>query len=506
MAWIFSGNTLADGVDSEKIPFIPLGEADSIDDQDIVSTTSQSLTKSWRPIYLKILGHCTNFGRELLPSFVVSNIKAKKLEPEKRKLHPTAFLDGIRGFACLFVVFFHLVYAWYPRHHYGFGYPGDGKNHYIIQLPIIKVIYSGASMVHVFFVVSGFALSYKSLKLLRNGSIDTALQSLVSSAFRRPFRIFLPPLTSTFIIVLLVRFGAYEPARPYAYDDQVIPDVHEDHVERFATFWEQLRHWVYHSHEMCGLFRWSRRNPYDGHLWTIPVEFHQSMLLFFTVLTLSFLRPVIRTILLASLAVYAAYVDPGPTLCFYAGMLTAELWLITSSRTTPSLTESRRKTILTRIEAAIWWIIFLAGLYLDSNSDYWEATPGYSFLARLHTNRDFWHTTGAFFIVFSASNSASIQKLFTNSFAQYLGKISYAVYLVHGMFLHTLVYILLPKVWEYTGKDTLAQYELGWGLVVALFLPCVIWAADLFWRWVDIPAVKFARKVEEMCSIRKGGR
>lgn len=50
-----------------------------------------------------------------------------------------------------------------------------------------------------------------------------------------------------------------------------------------------------------------------------------------------------------------------------------------------------------------------------------------------------------------------------------------------------------------TGIDPRWRFELGF-FFAALIITCeVIWAADVFWRLVDIPAVRFARWLETKC-------
>jgi len=85
-----------------------------------------------------------------------------------RTLYPTSYLDGLRGVAALFVVFNHYVAQYFPYITYGW-MSGDGSdsvrgyNNRLVQLPIIRAIYSGTFMVTIFFVISGYVLSHKAL-------------------------------------------------------------------------------------------------------------------------------------------------------------------------------------------------------------------------------------------------------------------------------------------------------------------------------------------------------
>jgi hypothetical protein len=54
----------------------------------------------------------------------------------------------------------------------------------------------------------------------------------------------------------------------------------------------------------------------------------------------------------------------------------------------------------------------------------------------------------------------------------------------------------MPNIWLITGKETDAQFCFGLLIGYAICLPVSIWAADMFWRAVDVPSVKFSRWLE----------
>lgn len=61
---------------------------------------------------------------------------------------------------------------------------------WFIRLPIIRLLISGPPQVYIFFVVSGYAISHKALKLVHQGRAADAGTSLFSSIFRRHPRLF----------------------------------------------------------------------------------------------------------------------------------------------------------------------------------------------------------------------------------------------------------------------------------------------------------------------------
>jgi hypothetical protein len=142
-----------------------------------------------------------SFILALAPSFFQSSYEYNT------KLHPTSWLDGLRGFAALFVYFAHYILVWYPT--LDKGYASGPDEYYIAQLPYIRVIFSGFGMVCLFFVISGYVLSYSSLQKIRNGDLPALFDTLASSVFRRWLRLFLPIFVSTFITMLIARAGLW---------------------------------------------------------------------------------------------------------------------------------------------------------------------------------------------------------------------------------------------------------------------------------------------------------
>lgn len=205
----------------------------------------------------------------LLPSFVQDSIRPSLKSDSGKPLHPTAWLDGMRGLAALFVFVQHLSY---PIHDvFSAWTPEQGYNHFL-RLPLIRFFYDGAFMVAIFFVLSGYALSYKPVKQMRNGETDTLVQTLSSSVFRRAIRLYLPCFASTLLIVLSLRLGLYEWTRTIANDPVRLPASREIHFPRTKTTSEQMLNWARTMLVFINPFN-PVRLALDTHLWTIPIEF-----------------------------------------------------------------------------------------------------------------------------------------------------------------------------------------------------------------------------------------
>ena len=104
-------------------------------------------------------------------------------------------------------------------------------------------------------------------------------------------------------------------------------------------------------------------------------------------------------------------------------------------------------------------------------------------------------------IVYSTSNLAFVQRFFTSAPIQYLGEISYSMYIVHGAVTRSIGFGLMNLTWGIYGLNTEPAKAFGWSVGAAVTIVVTIWVADIFMRAVDIPVVKFAKRFEEKCTV-----
>ena len=458
----------------------------------------------------------------LLPSFLLPAIHGTP--STTAKISPTAWLDGMRGWAAFFVFLRHFEFAYFRKGAFVYGTIEDpnypNANRHLLQLPILRLINAGEAMVCIFFVVSGYTLSLKSLKLIRQSSHGQLLHALASSIFRRPFRLFLPCIASTAIIFICLRIGVFDYPNLIAEDEATFRYVfwgwaHEPQPHVFATFQEQFWNYCEATKGLLNIMtheHWPSHG-YDIHLWTIPVEFRCSMVLFLTIAGLAMVRTRVRLITVAALVVCSFQFDVFELGLFWGGMLLAELNLIREEKASANewvdeeMSAFRIKSKRQEEENSdtIWYCLFILSLLLLSfPPEKAQFAPIYSTLLewspsglRPSERHRFWTSIGAMLLIWSTNNNETLQKPFSCALGRYLGNISYALYLMHGLVNRTLGYSTVFNVWEnITGKETPAQYQTGVVLGGLVVVPATIWVADLFWRYVDLPMVRFARSIE----------
>jgi peptidoglycan/LPS O-acetylase OafA/YrhL len=451
----------------------------------------------------------------LLPSFLQPRVFSHAAV-HSRRLHPTAYLDGLRGLAALFVVFCHWSYTSFVVAE-GWGY--QGRNYNILRLPIVRLFYTGPAMVAIFFVVSGYALSLKPLKLVRSKSDDgggSLVRALGSSVFRRGIRLFVPTAASTLLVVFMIRIGLYEWTREFAGDRRYVRYPQEEHYRRLGTTWEQLRDWMWQMFYFVRVWGWEKfggSTGLDQHLWTIPVEFRASMYLFLAMIGTAGLKPWARRVTVVGLMCFTYRSDRWDMLLFFAGMLLAEWDLArgahgAESSLLPNNVSLPRPRRVEQAVAGMWVAVGIVGLFLLSQpNEGHEDTPGWVFLSSLipewWSEKDrYWQSIGAVLLLLCVAHSPTTWQLLLNTrIVQYFGKISYAIYLMHGPVLHTAGFALQRWAWGITGVRGLA-YNLGFMLSSVLVMPLLVWVADVFWRLVDAPVVRFARWLEGKCSVQ----
>ncbi|TVY48819.1 hypothetical protein LOCC1_G001665 [Lachnellula occidentalis] len=506
MSYTSSTQTTLSGDDSQKMghDYDPQALLAAVNDNTAKHSHNTVSTSSAMRILQKVM-----FG--LLPSFVQRRVRPTATK--QQRLHPTSYLDGLRGVASFIVFMGHYTeenLGWFAE---PYGLYEDDAPSSPLQLPGIRVLYSARPMVHIFFIISGYVLAYKPVKQIHAQQFSALAGTLSSSVFRRALRLFLPSIIVSFTMALNLHFGLS--------DDR--------YATRIVQFSAQMRDWL----SMC----WSLLNAswdvnvlaspelrYNPALWTIPIEFAQSLLLFTVLLGLSHCVAQIRLILLAGIMAFCFYGGHLYSVEFLGGMFIAEMTLLhdaslftpmSSPTTLPKhvLDEKLEKaecgpTIIERLSQTFWTANLLSGIFIGSwTNAHPEEVWGIAYL-NAHTPQPYdgqrvWFCLGAFQIVLACTQLKYLQRLFTTPVALYLGTISYALYLTHNLCLTILEPRIGPAINMYIGKATFWGRHLNWAVGLAVYLPTIICVADLFWRLVDAPTVKFARWVEGKCVAEK---
>lgn len=431
----------------------------------------------------------------------------------QQPLRPTAYLDGLRGFAA-FLVYWQHHQLWAHQHiqdrdqeifENAWGYRG---HYHLATFYGTRLFFTGGHLaVATFYVISGYVLIIKSLQLMQAGQHHRVGEVVASALFRRWFRLYLPLIVTTFAYVTSWHlFGIWNAQ-----------------TEPLPTYREEVWNWYCEFKNFSFLFKEGALWPsYNGHLWSIPLEMRGSVIAYVAALTLARATTKARLLCQVGLIFYFLYVsDAWYGAVFISGMLQADLDLL-ARRPEPN---SGFPTFLRRLEpyktrifsGLLLVAFFFSGVPSHSNSmDELRESPGWYYLSFLKPQavfdpKWFFLAISANCIVAATPRMPWMRRFFEGNFCQYLGRISFALYLVHGPVLLTLGDRLYSAV-GYSAPYARNREMLAWwidrfplhtggpmGLEPAflvphiILLPVTLGLADFVTKTVDEPSVRFSQ-------------
>lgn len=370
---------------------------------------------------------------------------------------------------------------------------------------MIRTFFTGGHFaVSVFFIISGYVLSAKPLALIHANEYIKLGDNLASALFRRWLRLFLPIIVVTFLYMTSWHlFGIWT----------VSP-------EHQPTYREELWNWYKEFKSFSFLFRTGGEGwfTYDFPTWSIPVEFKGSIAVYTALMAFSRCTKNARLLGSLGLIFYFMYIADGwYGAMFIAGMLLCELDLLARNNELPSFLQR-----LDPYKKPIYYLLFAVSILLGgipshtSDIEVLRASPGWKTLSYLtpqacYDYKWFFLFWAAIFLVSSIPRIWWLKAFFECRFNQYLGHISFALYLVHG----PIIWTLGDRLYVATGwyREAHEIYTPHWinrfalskggplGLEPSFLAPHIIllpfsfWIAEIVTKLVDEPTVNFGRWV-----------
>jgi peptidoglycan/LPS O-acetylase OafA/YrhL len=427
--------------------------------------------------------------------------KSNSAQPEK--LRPTAYLDGLRGFAAFLVYWHHHeLWAHVPVQlvalESSFGFEG---HHYFAALPGVRNFFHGGHFaVAVFFVISGYVLSAKPISLIHAGDQAKLADNLGSALFRRWLRLYIPVICTTFVYMTIVHaFGIWiDGLKPKANYFMAVWDWYAE-IKNFS--------FIFHTGKVGWL-------SYNFHLWSIPTEFKGSIVIYTSLLAFSRCTKNARLWCEAGLVFYFMYIVDG-WFCalFTSGMLLNDLEQLAAKDELPAFFDRFRPYKKAIFSAMLALAIYLGGCPAHQ-SDVYELrkNPGWYLLSFIKPQAVFdvkWFFLfwASVFLVASTPHISWLKRFFETRFCQYLGRVSFSLYLVHG----PVLWMIGDRLYAAVGwpKDSRFINIPQWvnafplpkagplGLEVAflvphlILLPLTFYLAEVVTRAFDEPSVRF---------------
>lgn len=382
------------------------------------------------------------------------------------------YLEGLRGVAALIVVIFHFLRCFFPASINGNPSTAHLPFETLIALSPFYLIYSGTFYVAIFFILSGFVLSY-------NFFSTHSVKNVISSASRRYTRLALPVLVTSSIYYLMLQTGAFQ-ADYYQHLAQV---THSDNFHNRYNF--EFGFWDMLEHSIFSVFFEFNQAKYNNVLWTMPYEFYGSMIIFSFLLV--FGKSKFRLVGYTALLLFLFVVIKKPEfIAFVFGMILSDLHV-----------NGRLEKLKTHFSKYILLILgcYLAGFndyleprFLQSSSHAWMLSS-LNFFKTLYVPGRLLIIIGASIILLSILSSKRLQSLFSNRFCVFLGKISFTLYLSHYVVLFSvscLAFDWLRASFSYSSASLIS---------FIISMPLFFIIAWFLYLWVDRASVVLGGKL-----------
>ncbi|KAK6218314.1 hypothetical protein LQW54_002843 [Pestalotiopsis sp. IQ-011] len=461
----------------------------------------------------------------LLPSFMRSTSEedspiASARSTESSRLKDTAYLDGLRGLAASAVYAYHFLVPFSRSLLYG-SLPDSPDSASVFGLPIIGFFRSTSAMVNIFFIISGYVLSLSTLRAIHWQDWERAIHCLSTAALKRGIRLFVPAVVTSLCIFVLFAGHLY---------------AEEEFFMTLPAHWVPLRprreHSVFGQFEdwldfvfrrLTNPWRWNydlfaspHASYYGAHLWTIQTEFHCSLVLFFIMVVLSRVAERwAKSTITGVLILYSCLCDRWEVAMFLCGMIFADRH-VGSKKTV----EPKWKYIQDNWVPRSWRSVFIVlrdsvvlstGLWLSSYPEQRGVEAvGFSWLGKLSPSPQLWQALGAALVVWSAANVGWVQSFLTTPLLRYVGRISFALYLVHEPLLQVGGWTFaaqMRKCFIASSSNVGLSPELGahvgtWTAFVPVTCVVVL-VSDYVWRALDKPSVSLAGRMEKYLLLEK---
>lgn len=371
-------------------------------------------------------------------------------------------LDGIRGMAAVFVLFSH-VFLWFDPYLHGGARRDANPSAFaegLFNSPF-TFFYKGEAAVWIFFVLSGFVLSYGLLK--KKGDIS----AIRTAAEKRYFRLGAPVFSAILIGYILMSLGVFKGA-----EFGLTNNLSQKYTYS-GSFLEAITHGLWGSLVLG-------ENKYDYVLWTISIELYGSFLIFGLIAL--FGRSLV---ILRSISVILIIVCMGGSNSMLSSMGLFSFGLLLASFPIPK-TGNFKKTVVALI-------LLTLGLYLAGYNPHSDSYSTMVDLAHLIQDYSGWKLhwphlypqIGTCFIVTCLLISPRIFKPLERNVFQWLGRISFSFYLLHSFVLAMVAPHLTVAFPKYEAMT----------LTLAISLPLTLIISQLFYKYVDKPSTLLARRI-----------
>ncbi|PPJ52085.1 hypothetical protein CBER1_10045 [Cercospora berteroae] len=424
------------------------------------------------------------------------------------------WIDGLRGLASLQVAIFHTLsdVCWsFYRSPWADNSQLQMSNFF--RVVPVRVLAHGPGMVRLFFVISGYCIGISLESTTQCGSKSarasiTYYRKLTSAMVRRWLRLYLP-LAVIAILCQILWFLDF-----YAEEPSDLRDLCPD-ARPWLSPWSHLTCTITYLVNALDVVNLRFTHGLHNTLWTVPVDARGSMQSYLTLLGLANTRRRWRIVVLAALVFYQFWFAAHEMQGYMFGLLVVEVqraMALNSRYTATSRTCLRISSV----------IALVAGLYLISlpPQQHTDATEvlhkDYFFFKSLWLPH--WHNAGEYtwqayflgaFLVFPALlGLPRCRSYLCTPPLQFLGRISFSLFLVHAAIIRTLRARLITLISEMLHAELPVEthpasfsWMLANGIAVVITVLGAVASALVFREKVEAPMLRCARQIEKHLAL-----
>jgi peptidoglycan/LPS O-acetylase OafA/YrhL len=373
------------------------------------------------------------------------------------------YLDGLRGVAAIAVVVAHLINGFYPALYTGD--PRQAHNAWEVWAAgsPFNLVMLGNCFVCIFFMLSGYVLTYSVLSKERQGQ-------LAGLVIARYVRLTIPILIAGIVTYLILKAGAVS---------------HMEAARTSNSYWWLLTLYQFEpdwmdmlKESLHGVYQFD--TTYNQALWTMRIELLGSFMVF----SILALCRTVRLRVAAYLAISIFFFSPY-YFCFIAGMIFYDFrdWIMQSHM---------RNGSAGKITTAF---LLLTGLFLGAYPYAYTVGTWYEGLAGLMVPITgdgaavALHLAGAILFMLAVERSSTIKKMLCGRVIQFWGRNAFSIYLLH------LILIVSVFSGVFTQVSAMLPYDAACLVAGLVYFLVLMGASSAMYHAVDRPSVRFSHFV-----------
>jgi peptidoglycan/LPS O-acetylase OafA/YrhL len=378
------------------------------------------------------------------------------------------YLDSLRGIAALLVVNVHFFQVFFP--YSIFGEKGEYQKFYaweeLFFIPPFGIVVAGHFAVCIFFILSGYVLSYNYL------GVHSHFSKLVGAIIKRPIRLGGLVLFSILLSALLWHLNLFA-------NNEVA--VISSSSPWFTSFWQgEVEGLPLLKTVMLSMF--SEGDFYNPPLWTIKIELYGSIMVYlFLICSRNYHLYIRLFIIISFIALFINSIYVG----FWLGIFFADI--------------KKHCDISKFKHLYIYVILGLAFIFFVSiphyvNSTFINQTVFYFLPSDVHSGGGYSMLAAVTLFMLVLLNDYIKEKL-NHKHIHSLGAYSFGIYIFH------LIIISSFSSWLFLYIFPIFGHLYSFIIVYFVSIPVIIYAGYLTTKYIDSPAIKLAAIVGNLITL-----